>query len=241
MLRRVFRRTQFGRAMDVFGYTTHKMLFGTFGIDPAGNVICLVQNRARQTAGSWGVVVHESVSWPLHWYAIRERTTLGLDSVTDPLLLKSRWWPRVYRSVRRAYLACILYAWFVTYVLVKQNAFNQDARLVLSALERRAIAQADAAAQDRLPEQAAGALRQAGAAVRDLAFAVAEDVGAFDAALDADDSFEAAHRQRKARAEADAAKEARRLALAQKDFWNSRVMWQALAVAGAAVSLLFFT
>lgn len=140
MLRRLWRRTEVGRKQDVFSFSSHKMLFGLFGLDPAGNVICLLQHRANQTAGSWGIVVHDSVSWPLHWYAMQQRHKLRTEDIRgDPRLCKSATVRRFYKFIRSIYLIVLTYSWFLLYLLGKQNALNQDARIVLTELEEAGI------------------------------------------------------------------------------------------------------
>ena len=73
MLRRLVRRTRFGRHQDIFSSGTTHHMFGLFGLDPPGNVVCLLQHGSNITAGSWGIVVQDNVSYPLHWWAVVQR------------------------------------------------------------------------------------------------------------------------------------------------------------------------
>lgn len=194
MLRRAWRRTSVGRAQDVFSFASHKMLFGIFGLDPSGNVICLFQHRANQTAGSWGVVVHDSVSWPLHWYAMQQRHKLRIEDIRgNPELCKSAFMRRTYKFIRYIYLGILSYCWFLIYLLVKQHAFNEDARIVMLDLEETGIkflkektvvplfADEEGKIQENVTKFAIG--------VRDLAFALAEDLNCFNPDQDLDDRY----------------------------------------------------
>lgn len=213
MLRRLWRRTEVGRKQDVFSFSSHKMLFGLFGIDPAGNVICLLQHRANQTAGSWGVVVHDSVTWPLHWYAMQQRHKLRIDDVrNDARLCKSAFMRRTYKFIRLIYLVVVGYVWFLGYLLVKQNALNQDARIVLTELEHSAqqyleerifgssllVGENDADEKNGqtknnnsiFPREVQDALRTAGKSIKEIAFAIAEDLKCYDNDQFLDDAYE---------------------------------------------------
>lgn len=218
MLRRLWRRTEVGRKQDVFSFSSHKMLFGLFGIDPAGNVICLLQHRANQTAGSWGVVVHDSVTWPLHWFAMQQRHKLRIEDVrNDVRLCKSAFMRRTYKFIRAIYLACVAYVWFLGYLVVKQNALNQDARIVLTELEMNAqeyfekrifgnITTTDDTNNNNnknskneeignslsslIPREVEDVLRKAGKGIKEIAFAMAEDLKCYDNDQYLDDAYE---------------------------------------------------
>jgi hypothetical protein len=193
MLRRAWRRTSVGRAQDVFSFTSHKMLFGIFGLDPAGNVICLFQHRANQTAGSWGVVVHDSVSWPVHWYAMQQRHKLRMEDIRGAELCRSPFMRRTYKFIRYIYLGILSYCWFLIYLLVKQHLFNEDARLVMLEVEENGIQFLNektviplfADEEGNLPQK----VKDIGNGFRDLCFALAEDLNCFNVDQDLDDRY----------------------------------------------------
>jgi hypothetical protein len=203
MLRRAWRRTSIGRAQDVFSFTSHKMLFGIFGLDPAGNVICLFQHRANQTAGSWGVVVHDSVSWPLHWYAMQQRHALRTEDIRGKELCRSVFVRRTYKFIRYIYLSIVAYCWFLVYLLVKQNAFNEEARIVLLELEesgvnflkQKTVVSLFDDEQNTLVNEK---ISQFGKGARDVAFALAEDLGCFNPELDLDDRYQLNQKRKEA-------------------------------------------
>lgn len=124
-----------------------------------------------------------------------------------------------YKTVRFFYLLVLGYIVFAAYILVKQNVLNVEARLVLSNAERAAVQaiqealeitdandakaatagggsgsdhnnnDADGKALISLPPEAKSFLRKTGCTVRDVAFAVAEDLSIYDPNVEVEDGI----------------------------------------------------
>jgi hypothetical protein len=271
MLRRLWRRTEVGRKQDTFSFTSHKMLFGLFGIDPAGNVICLLQHRANQTAGSWGVVVHDSVSWPLHWFAMQQRHKLRIEDVrNDARLCKSVFVRRFYKTLRLIYKIILLYFWFLGYWVVKQNALNQDARIVLTDLEQRtkdrinknfnlyllifvvliirheirsvsggdvddATIVANQKEDTELVQKISTKVTTVVGGIRDVAFAMAEDLHCYDNNQYLDDSYELVQRRIEA---LKRLKKSKKQKQAESSELVSSNVWKAIALVASVAAFV---
>jgi hypothetical protein len=212
MIKRALLKTQFGKRYQTFSAgTTHRSWFGLFGLDSAGNVICLPMYRAGPTSGSWSVVTQDNMSYPMHWWAVAKRVAANnsVDVYDRAALCRSAGIRYAYKSVRLVWLALKAFFFFAVYVMVKQN-LNLEARLVLLRAERalgetlqEALTTAsggDSSSNKKaegenssvFPAEAKSAVLSTGRAVRDVMFAVAEDIGVYSPELALEDEVAAA-------------------------------------------------